>query len=255
MGEMAVGTVARLWRYPVSGMAGEELESVAVVGEGLLGDRVWGLADPATGAKLTTMMFRREHDLLHWAARYEAPPRPGAAPPVTLDLPDGDSVRSDAADIGARIAKALGRPAVLAPLRWRETPSPATRPEDINLDSDAERPIHVMTTATLARIAQAHAGADIRRFRPNIVIATPAGAAGFVEDEWVGRTLTLGGARLRVLERSKRCAITTMSQRDLADGPGVLKAVTAANGAYLGVFASVEASGPIRLGDAARLLG
>ena len=44
--QMAAGTVASLWRYPVKSMLGEELNSAQVTEGGLLGDRAYALFDP-----------------------------------------------------------------------------------------------------------------------------------------------------------------------------------------------------------------
>jgi hypothetical protein len=33
---------------------------------------------------------------------------------------------------------------------------------------------------------------EVRRFRPNIVVAAGAGAAGFIEDAWIGRVVCIG---------------------------------------------------------------
>jgi len=81
---------------------------------------------------------------------------------------------------------------------------------------------------------------------------------GFVENEWVGRSLALGdGARLGVALPDPRCVMTTRAQGDLPADLGVLKTLTrhnridVAGGLYpcAGVYAVVEQPGPIRAGD------
>ena len=44
-----VGTLARLWRFPVKSMQGEQLEHAELLPPGLLGDRAFALIDVATG--------------------------------------------------------------------------------------------------------------------------------------------------------------------------------------------------------------
>ncbi len=44
-----VGSVTRLWRFPVKSMLGEHLEQAEVTEEGLLGDRGYALIDVDTG--------------------------------------------------------------------------------------------------------------------------------------------------------------------------------------------------------------
>jgi len=48
-GQVRVGSVTGLWRYPVKSMMGEELNSCEVTGRGLLGDRQFAVVDRATG--------------------------------------------------------------------------------------------------------------------------------------------------------------------------------------------------------------
>jgi len=42
-----------LWRYPVKSLQGEQLDSVAVTGDGLEGDRRFAIYDVETGFGLT----------------------------------------------------------------------------------------------------------------------------------------------------------------------------------------------------------
>jgi MOSC domain-containing protein len=44
-----IGVIAAIHRYPVKSMMGEELNASQVRSKGLLGDRVFSIADPATG--------------------------------------------------------------------------------------------------------------------------------------------------------------------------------------------------------------
>ncbi|TIW95147.1 MAG: MOSC domain-containing protein, partial [Mesorhizobium sp.] len=43
--EAALGTVAELWRYPASSLAGERLDAILVGSESIDGDRMFGLVD------------------------------------------------------------------------------------------------------------------------------------------------------------------------------------------------------------------
>ena len=94
----------------------------------------------------------------------------------------------------------------------------------------------------------------MRRFRPNIVVAA-TGRAGFVENDWVDRTLAIGETvRLRVTRPCPRCVMTTLPQGDLPKDPGILRAAAQHNEANVGVYASVEQHGAIKRGDPVRLL-
>ncbi len=95
----------------------------------------------------------------------------------------------------------------------------------------------------------------MQRFRPNIVVRTPPGEAGFLENGWIGKTLAIGEeVRLRIFSPAIRCVMTTLPQGDLPADPGILRAAAQHNQANVGVYAVVERGGLVRMGDAARLL-
>lgn len=56
-------------------------------------------------------------------------------------------------------------------------------------------PVHVITTASLATIGVTigEADVDVRRFRPNVLIAADDPDDGLPESHWTGGRLTLGG--------------------------------------------------------------
>jgi uncharacterized protein YcbX len=121
-------------------------------------------------------------------------------------------------------------------------------------------PIHLLTTATLDRLAELYPAGrfDVRRFRPNLVVDTEPAAAGFVEDGWVDRRLLVGDSQLAVTHPVPRCVMTTLAQEDLPEDPGILRATAKYNrirvpghgkAACAGVYASVALAGTIGLGD------
>jgi len=93
---MRVGTVIRLWRYPVKSMAGERMSSADFSWRGIPGDRGWAVYDETrkgiTGAK-------RLPPLRGCGARYAQEPVAGSAsPPAEITLADGSTFRSDSED-------------------------------------------------------------------------------------------------------------------------------------------------------------
>ncbi|MER6361269.1 hypothetical protein [Kitasatospora sp. NPDC001527] len=73
-------------------------------------------------------------------------------------------------------------------------------------------PLHLLTTAALA----ATNGAAPERYRPNVLVRTPDGAPGFVENGWVEGEPAIGPElRPHVVTATPRCAVPT-----LAHGPG-----------------------------------
>ena len=125
-------------------------------------------------------------------------------------------------------------------------------------------PLHLITTATLDRIAELHPyrHARLERYRPNVVIRT--GAGGFTENDWLGRRLRVGDDLvLRVIARTPRCAVPTLAHGDLPRDTEALRVVARHNRVRplpdadpepcAGVYAEVLHPGRIRAGDPVRL--
>lgn len=87
-------------------------------------------------------------------------------------------------------------------------------------------PVHLVTTATINRLRELapQSRFEVRRFRPNLVVESPTGASGFVENDWIGRTLAIGDeVRLNITGPCPRCVMTTLAQGDLPKDPGILR--------------------------------
>jgi uncharacterized protein YcbX len=125
--------------------------------------------------------------------------------------------------------------------------------------------VHLLTTATLRRLQEAYPEGQfaVQRFRPNLVVECP-GESGFVENAWIGRTVSVGpDLVLRVSQPCTRCVMTTLPRVDLPHDPGILRTAVQHNrldrGEYgrlpcVGVYADVVQPGRIRRGDSVRLL-
>ena len=86
-------------------------------------------------------------------------------------------------------------------------------------------PVSVLTTSTLDRLSelQPQSAFDVRRFRMNLIVTTPA--HGFAENSWLGRALDIGDAvKLGVAMPDPRC-VMTVAQEGLDRDPQVLKAL------------------------------
>ncbi len=267
-----VGTVGALWRYPVKSMMGEELNATDVTERGLLGDRAYALVDGETGKVASAKFPRKWPTLFDHRAAFVNGPRVGERPaPVRITLPDGEVVSSEEEGLDRILSADLGRAVALAKTA-PQTPSLEEYWPDIDglahreLVTDEAMPpgtffdiavVHVLTTATLDRLRQLcpESRFEVRRYRPNIVVAPTAGAAGFIENDWVGRTVVIGDdVRLQVTQPCTRCVMTTLSQGDLPKDPGILRTAAQHNDVNVGVYASVDRPGRVRRGDAVSLL-
>jgi uncharacterized protein YcbX len=112
--------------------------------------------------------------------------------------------------------------------------------------------VHLLTTATIERLRALYPEGrfEVRRFRPNIVVATGSDQQGFVENDWIGRTLAIGDeVRLRITGPCPRCVMITLPQGDLPKDAGILRTAAQNNQATVGVYADVVKGGTIRRGD------
>jgi uncharacterized protein YcbX len=270
-GQVQVGSVAALWRYPVKSMMGEELNSSDITDRGLLGDRQYAVVDRATGKIGGAKNPRKWGNFFDFRAAYAELPRAGAAmPPVRITLPDGTGVTTGQDDLDQVLSRALGREVALEKARSGDKSQEATAeeywPDMAGLDyrdtvTDFEMPAgtffdiavaHLLTTATIDRLRALYPQGrfEARRFRPNIMISTPGEAQGFAENDWIGHTLTLGGnVRLAITEPCPRCVMITLPQGDLPKDSGILRTAAQHNGVNVGVYASVISGGTIRRGD------
>ena len=267
--EVTGGSVVSLWRYPVKSMMGEELNAATVTERGVVGDRQFAVVDAATGKIAGAKNPRKWGNFFDFRAAYVEPPEAGAElPTVRLTLPDGASVTSDQPDLDQILSAALGRDVELAQAPGNGGAAAATAeeywPDMEGLDhrdtvTEWELPpgtffdlasVHVLTTATLDRLRELYPDGrfEVRRFRPNIVVASEG--PGFVENEWVGHTVAIGeDVRLRITGPCPRCVMITLPQGDLPKDSGILRAAAQNNQANVGVYAEVAKGGTIHRGD------
>jgi uncharacterized protein YcbX len=282
--QKVLGAVVSLWRYPVKSMMGEELNATEVNTGGLLGDRAYALVDGSDGKVASAKNPRKWPQLFDFrAALADAPTAGVKVPPVHITLPDGTIVNSEQPDLHQILSKVFGREVTLhatvqghqgaiesasADLRtataeeyWpdidgldhRDTVTDFALPEGTFFDCAF---VHLLSTATLDRLRALYPQGrfEVRRFRPNIVVETANDEKDFVENAWIGQTLTIGDAvRLSVTGPCPRCVMTTLPQGDLPKDAGILRAAAQHNRTNVGVYASVLQGGKVRRGDSVRL--
>ncbi len=272
-----------LWRYPVKSMMGERLDRVALTEHGVLGDRGWAPRDEVRGG---IRGAKKIGGLMRLAARYvEEPNDDRPFPDAMIDLGDGTSVRTDAADVHSRVSAALDHPVTLFPIRpaddldhYRRGPGDTDdiieelrnvfgREGDEPLPDISKLPpvifeyesppgtyfdalpLLIMTRQSLASI-----DADARRFRPNLIVDAPESDDPFPENLWVGQTLEIGDAQIRVDTECPRCVMITRPFADLPEDRSVLRRVVRDANQNLGVYATVTRPGTVRVGDEVRVL-
>ncbi len=274
--EHEVGTVELLFRYPVKSMLGEAQRTLAVAAAGVAGDRAWALLDDQTGQVASAKRPKLWRSLLKCTARTVG----GEA--VEIAFHDGTTHHAGHPALDSKLSSLTGRP-----VRLSQTPPPdaevvRSHPEaqlaeglDVDVASDILKlggaappgtfldyaPLHLITTATLDGLADAQpeGTADPARYRPNVVIRSPAGTAWFPENAWLGGTVRIGDAvSLRIVLQTPRCAIPSLSHGELPAQPQALRVAAERNRVDVpgfgfqpcaGVYAEVIAPGAVKAGD------
>ncbi len=248
-----LGRVTRVRWYPVKSMQGDDLDGSAFGERGIPGDRHWGVADASTGVVLSA---KREPRLLEATATV-------VDGDALIALPDGSSIRSDDPKVDATLSSWLDRDVrlVAAGSDGRGTFEIGGDFEDdshpvihqwqgpVGTFHDS-RPVHLLSTASLAAIESEHPGGafDVVRFRPNLVVDVEG--EGFVEERWIGATVSIGAAKLEIIKPTSRCVMTTRPQVGLPRDLDVLRTINRVNDGNLGVQARVVEEGRIEVGDA-----
>jgi hypothetical protein len=111
-------------------------------------------------------------------------------------------------------------------------------------------PVHVMSQTSLATIgAEIGSELDVRRFRPNVLLALDSPDDGLPESHWTGAHLALGGIVLDVAMPTIRCVVPSRAQPGLEVDRRITKAVATRAQRCLGVYCWVQDGGSVRVGD------
>ena len=208
--------VAELWRYPVKGLRGEQLNEVEVLEDGVFGDRA--------------CQVRTESGKLHTAR--SQPALLGRAAATGGDgMPLVVGARWDSGEAAAAVRGAAGDGALLRP-------STSKRHD--------ETPLLVATDGGIAAL-----GIDGRRLRPNIVVG---GVEGLTEREWVGKRLRAGEVEIDVDHACERCVVTTFDPDTIEQDAGVLRMINDDFGGLAALNCYVARPGRVAVGDPVELI-
>jgi uncharacterized protein YcbX len=225
-----VGIVTGIWRYPVKSMAAEALTSGYVSWAGVAGDRKWAFVRPESSTNGFPWHTIRDNPAMStYVPRLLEPERPDKSA-VEVQAPGGQVYQLT----DPRLADELG--AGLEVMR-------------LDRGTFDAMPVSIITAATVCALC---AAAGVRgnelRFRPNVVI-TATSDAPYVEDEWIGRSLYIGNAIVRVDRRDARCVIVNVDPGTGQPDAPVLKIIGRHRGARAGVYGSTMRPGLVRVGE------
>lgn len=259
-----VGQVESLWRYPVKSMRGEQLQEAFLGFAGVYGDRLYAFRR-ASGPKPSPFLAATKlAEMLLYRPVYRYPEhmvRPGnlaeaeGVPPglnpvyanstemmLDVETPAGKLLAIDDPQLIKALQEAIGEDDRLTLMRSDRAMTDC-------------RPISFFSVQT-AQALSSELGVELdkRRFRANIYADLPS-AAGFSEDQFVGRMLQIGSkAVIAVMDRDPRCKMITIDPVTGDANPEVMKLVARAHEGNAGVYAAVVVEGIIRPGDAISVL-
>ena len=274
-------TIAQINIAPVKSMALVSLDEAALDLGGIRDDRRFYLVN-ARGRLLTR---RQVGKLAQLVAAWDA-----AAGRLTIRFPDGVTL-SGAPELGPPVWSIIwGRRVRGRPLQGDWSPAisdfcgqPATlMMSDLPGQAYDEFPISVLSRASVARLSSEMGLPAARngdgdgnsdgdgddnsntagdrcltsdRFRPTLLLA---GCEPHQEDAWLTRPVSVGDAVIRILAPDPRCAIINQrpdtGETDADAVKSILNYRPNPLAAYFGVYGIVEKPGPIRLGDAVKML-
>lgn len=232
-----VGEVSELFRYPVKSMRGEALENAGVGWHGLEGDRRLGLRRVHDQAGFPWLTASKLPELLLFTPHGDKT-RADAALPTHVRTPEGQNMALFGQELAEDISRRHGSPVEMVHL---------------NRGIFDEASVSLISASTVAAVSRsASLPSDVRRFRPNVVIATP-GPDAFAEDAWVGGVLSFGegddAAAIFVTNWDVRCSMVNYDPDTARPDPGLLKAIVRDRDNKAGVYGAVVRPGSIAVGQ------
>lgn len=254
-GNKLIGTIAKLWRYPVKSMRGEEVNEVFMGFSGIYGDRRFAIKSSAARKGFPYLNASALEQMLTYAPRFRrhslAPPNlaeASAIPPgVNPANPDPEELAVDVVSPSGEVM-AIDDPRLLETLRMGlDCALTLTRSDRSLVDC---RPVSMISNQSIERMsAEMDIALDKRRFRANIYFDLAAGD-GFSEDSFVGKRLRIGNhAEVLVTERDPRCKIMSLDPETGEHNPGVLRHLAKTHEACIGVYCAVVVEGMLTRGD------
>jgi uncharacterized protein len=223
-----IGQIEAIFRYPVKSMRGEPLDAATLGWHGLEGDRRFAFRRLDERGGFPWLTASKLPDLIRFKPRL----------PSHVLTPEGEELPLFGEALAADVGRRYGAPVEMMHL-------------DHGIFDDAS--ISVITSDTVREVCRlAERSADVRRFRPNIVVRS-ARAVPFEEDGWVGGVLAFGEAAgapaVSVTTRDVRCAMVNLDPDGGSPAPEVLKAVVRANQNNAGIYGTVTRAGRLAVGQ------
>lgn len=232
-----IGEVESLYRYPVKSMAGESLDVADLGWHGLDGDRRLAFRRVDDRGGFPWLTASKLPELILFAPQRRGTGASGDLP-THVRTPEGQEMAVFGQELAEEVGRRHGSPVEMMHL---------------NRGIFDEASISVIASATVSEVARLAAQRpDVRRFRPNILIASMR-SVPFEEDEWVGGVLSFGetkeGAAIGITNRDERCAMVNFDPDSARPAPEVMKAIVRVRDNRAGVYGAVTRRGRVAVGQ------
>ncbi|HEY8087151.1 MAG TPA: MOSC N-terminal beta barrel domain-containing protein [Polyangiaceae bacterium] len=234
---ITIGQIEALFRYPVKSMRGEPLDAATLGWHGLEGDRRLAFRRMEERGGFPWLSASKLPDLVNFTPQRRKDD-PADALPTHVRTPEGQELPVFGDALAADVGRRLGAPVQMMSLRH---------------GIFDEATVSVIASGTVREIGRlAGKNADIRRFRPNVVVRSTA-PVPFEEDQWVGGMLTFGegddAPAVSVTMRDIRCSMINFDPDGGPPSPEMLKAVVRTHDNTAGVYATVTRTGRLAVGQ------
>jgi uncharacterized protein len=232
-----IGCVEAIFRYPVKSMRGERLEVAKLGWHGLDGDRRLAFRRLDNRSGFPWLSASKLPDLLLFTP-HRREDGPQGHLPTHVRTPDGEEMPVFGEDLATEVERRYGGPVQMMQL---------------NHGIFDEASISVIASETVREIGRlAGRSADVRRFRPNVVVRLLR-PVPFQEDEWVGGVLSFGegddAPAITVTMRDVRCSMVNLDPDSASPAPEVLKAVVRVHQNTAGIYGTVTRIGQLAVGQ------
>lgn len=246
--------IESLWRYPVKGMSGEQIDKTTLTpGQPIDGDRRYAISiggDKVANSPAGTW-FKKAHFLQLMSHEALAALSCVVKNNHMHISKDGTSLlRADLDDVnGVAAVEAFFSSYMNEHMPGCLHGTPKVVRVDTQAFTDTNAPwITLGGTASIEAYADAtNTFPDARRFRLNMMIKTDS---AFSEISLIGKDIMIGSAQLRIVAPVGRCAAINVDPVTAARGKDTLSIMREKFGhTDLGVFAEILSSGIVRTGD------
>jgi hypothetical protein len=218
-------------------MSGELLEVADSGWHGLDGDRRLAFRRPDDRSGFPWLTASKLPELIRFSPQRRGPAVAGTLP-THMRTPEGDELAVFSQELATEVGRRHGSPVEMVHL---------------NRGIFDEASISLIASTTVAEVGRLAAlRPDVRRFRPNVLIASSR-SIPFEEDEWVGGVLSFGetneAAEIYITNRDERCSMVNFDPESARPSADVLKAIVRVRDNKAGVYGAVTRRGRLTVGQ------